>query len=281
VVKTKISVVRYLNSVPLVWGILEGPQKDDFEAVFSTPAECAAQLASGEVDLGLIPSIEYQRIPGSRIVAGPAIAARRRVLSVILLSLVPLFRIQSVSYDNASRTSVSLARVLLNEFYGNKPEFRSLEPDLKSMLADSDAALLIGDTALRYQFENGLPSAHKQAEFVREGVEPIQVFDLMERWNNLTGLPFVFAFWAGRDGFADPTVTKKLIDSRNFGLAHLETIAERYEEKLNLDAAFLLGYLKDNMDYHMDSEGVEALHQFYRMSKRAGVLKSVRGIEFL
>ena len=279
--KTKISVVQYLNSVPLAWGILEGPQKDQFDAVFSTPAECAAQLASGEVDIGLIPSIEYQRIPGTRIVAGPAVASHSRALSVILLSLVPLFRIRTVAHDSASRASVALTQVILNEFYGIKPEFRPGDPDPVSMLADNDAALLIGDPALRHRFENQLPDVEKEKEFVRDGAEPVQTFDLMERWNNLTGLPFVFAFWAARKGFNDATIAEGLTESRTFGLENLKTIAERYQEKLGIDKAFLLDYLQKNMDYHMDSDGVAALGQFYQMAARAGALKSVRGIEFL
>jgi chorismate dehydratase len=281
VAKTKISVVQYLNSVPLAWGILEGPQKDQFDAVFSTPAECAAQLASGEVDIGLIPSIEYQRIPGTRIVAGPAVASHSRALSVILLSLVPLFRIRTVAHDSASRASVALTQVILNEFYGIKPEFRPGDPDPVSMLADNDAALLIGDPALRHRFENQLPDVEKEKEFVRDGAEPVQTFDLMERWNNLTGLPFVFAFWAARKGFNDATIAEGLTESRTFGLENLKTIAERYQEKLGIDKAFLLDYLQKNMDYHMDSDGVAALGQFYQMAARAGALKSVRGIEFL
>ncbi len=279
--KTKISVVQYLNSVPLAWGILEGPQKDHFDAVFSTPAECAAQLASGEVDLGLIPSIEYQRIPGSRIVAGPAVVSHSRALSVILLSLVPLFRIRSVAHDSASRASVALTQVVLNEFYGNKPQFRSSDPDPSSMLTNSDAALLIGDPALRFRFLNPLPNAENEKSLVRKGAEPIQSFDLMERWNNLTGLPFVFAFWAARNGFSDVSVAARLRESRSFGLENLDTIAERYSEKLGVDKAFLLAYLRKNIGYHMDSDGVAGMSQFYQMAARAGALKSVRGIEFL
>ena len=279
--KTKISVVKYLNSVPLAWGILEGPQKDQFDAVFSTPAECAAQLASGEVDLGLIPSIEYQRIPGTRIIAGPAVASHSRALSVILLSLVPLFQIRTVAHDSASRASVALTQVVLNEFYGTKPDFRPSEPDPGLMLAGSDAALLIGDPALRYRFDNPLPDAEREKGMLRDGAEPVQAFDLMERWNNLTGLPFVFAFWAARKGFTDSSVAEGLIASRTFGLAHLDAIAEQYQEKLGIDKGFLLDYLQKNMDYHMDSDGVTALGQFYQMAGRAGALKTVRGIEFL
>jgi chorismate dehydratase len=280
-VTIRISVVQYLNSVPLAWGILEGPGKNDFEAVFATPAECARQLASGEVDIGLIPSIEYQRIPGTRIVPGPAIVSPHRALSVFLLSLVPLFQVRTVGFDPASRTSEALARIIFGEFYRVRPEFRAAEPDPVRMLAENDAALMIGDAALRYRAANLLPIAASQSAYLRNGPEPVQNFDLAERWNNLTGLPFVFAFWAARPGFTDRAAAAKLLESRAYGLAGLDAIAARYSGILGLDEEFLRGYLRSNLDYHMDADGVEALGTFYRLAREHGILKKVRGIEFL
>jgi len=148
--KSKISIVKYLNAVPLAWGILEGPQRELFDSVLSTPAECADQLAHGGVDIGLIPSIEFQRIKGCRIVPGPAVAATHRVRSVILVSVVPLWKVKTVACDSGSRTSVALARIIFNEFYHTRPDFRPAEPNITNMLAQSDAALLIGDNALKF-----------------------------------------------------------------------------------------------------------------------------------
>jgi chorismate dehydratase len=278
---TRISVVKYLNAVPLAWGILEGPGKDYFDAVFSTPAECAEQLASGAVDIGLIPSIAYQKIPGSRIVPGPAVISPRRALSVFLLSLLPLARVRTVAYDRTSRTSEVLARVLFGEFYGSHPEFRPAEPDPRAMLASCDAAVLIGDAALRYKAANRLPDSARQAAYLREGPEPVYAFDLAERWNNLTGLPFVFAFWAARPGFNDPAACERLLESRAFGLANLDAISARYSEILGLDVGFVKRYLSVNLDYHMDSACAEALQLFYELAKEHGVLKSVRRLEFV
>jgi chorismate dehydratase len=277
----RISVVKYLNSVPLAWGILEGPNRDDFEARFSTPAECAEQLAAGEVDLGLIPSIEYQRIPGSRIVPGPAIISPHRALSVFLLSLVPLFRVRTVGFDPASRTSEALARVIFSEFYHTTPEFTACEPDPEKMLAANDASLLIGDVALRYQAAHRLPSAGSQKAFLRHGPEPVQMFDLAERWNNLTGLPFVFAFWAARSGFRDKEAENKLIESRTYGMERLGTIAARYAETLGLEEEFVHGYLTRNLNYHMDANAVEGLREFYALAREHRILRSLRDIEFL
>jgi chorismate dehydratase len=281
VAKIRISVVQYLNSVPLAWGILDGPQKDLFEAVYSTPAECAQELSSGNVDIGLIPSIEYQRIAGSRIVPGPAIASRHRAASVLLLSKVPLARVRTVACDRGSRSSVALARVILNGFYRNRPEFREADPDPAAMLAGNDAALLIGDVALKFKAENKFATSYNVGDYGQDGPQPIQVFDLVERWNNLTGLPFVFAFWCARKGFTDQSVVDALVASREYGLANLDEIATRYAEKLSLDRDFLLQYLGKNMDYNMDRYGIEALGQFYRLAATAGAISSVRGIEFL
>jgi chorismate dehydratase len=279
--RVRISVVKYLNSVPLAWGILEGPNREDFDARFSTPAECADQLAAGEVDIGLIPSIEYQRIQGSRIVAGPAIVSLHRALSVFLLSLVPLFRVRTVGFDPASRTSEALSRVIFREFYGTDPKFTPSAPDPEKMLEANDAALLIGDVALRYQAANRLPSPENQQGFLRDGPEPVQNFDLAERWNNLTGLPFVFAFWAARPGFRDRTAEEKLLESRAYGLEHLDVIAARYSESLGLDEEFLRVYLTRNLDYHMDSKAVEALQEFYGLARKHRILRAQRDIEFL
>jgi len=213
VAKIRISVVQYLNSVPLAWGILEGPQREQFEAVYSTPADCAAELAARNVDIGLIPSIEYQRIPGTRIIPGPVIASRHRAASVLLLSKVPLSRVRCVACDRGSRTSVALARAILNSYYKNKPEFRESDPDPAKMLADSDAALLIGDNALQFKADNKFATSYTVGSYGQKGPEPIQAFDLVERWNTLTGLPFVFAFWAVRKGFSDRGVVEQLVES--------------------------------------------------------------------
>src|SRR5947207_4014168 len=165
--KAKISIVKYLNAVPLAWGILEGSQKELFDAVLSTPAECADQLAQGRVDIGLIPSIEFQRIKGCRIVPGPAVAATHRVRSVILVSMVPLFKVKTVACDNGSRTSVALTKIIFNEFYHTHPDFRPAAPDLPSMLAQSDAALLIGDNALKFMQTNERPEIANQKSMAR------------------------------------------------------------------------------------------------------------------
>jgi chorismate dehydratase len=281
VAKTKISIVKYLNSVPLAWGILQGQQADAFEPVLHTPAECADQLAEGKVDIGLIPSIEFQRIPGTKIIPGPVVACRHRVRSVLLISLVPLWKVKTVAADTSSRTSTVLARIIFEEFFHIRPDFRPTAPDLAAMLAQNDAAVLIGDAALKFIQENDLPNAEKEKAFLRYGPEPLEVFDLAERWKFLTGLPFSFAFWAARPGISDTGIVEALQESREFGIKNIPAIAKRYAEELSLKEEFLREYLTENVHYYMDDACVEGLRQFYDMAQSVGAIKSARSIEFL
>ena len=279
--KSKISIVRYLNAAPLAWGILEGQQSGDFQPVLSTPAECADQLSNGSVDIGLIPSIEYQRIRGLKIISGPVVASRHRVRSVLLISNKPLWEVKTVACDSGSRTSVVLAQILLNEFYHVKPELRTQAPDIAQMLGQCDAAVVIGDTALKFMEENERPNAEKQKSFLKLSPEPLLVFDLVERWKTLTGLPFVFAFWAARSGFRDANVTALLKASRDFGVANTTVIAERYSETLSMKKEYLQEYLDQNVHYFMDEASSEGLRVFYEKAARIGAIKAVRSVEFL
>src|SRR5262245_58337784 len=279
--KNKISIVKYLNAVPLAWGILQGSQKESFDPVLSTPAECAEQLSRGSVDIGLIPSIEFQRIKGSCIVPGPAVASLYYVRSVILVSVLPLWKVKTVACDNGSRTSVALTRIIFREFYHTTPDFRPAEPNLEAMLAQNDAALVIGDKAMKFMEDNEQPNAERQKPYLRSGSEPLEVFALAERWRFLTGLPFVFAFWAVRDGFKDPSIVDTLKQSRDFGVARIPDIAARYSETLQIKKDFLQEYLEKNVHYYMDQTCLEALALFYDKAAAVGAIKSARKLQFV
>jgi len=186
--KIRVSLVHYLNSAPLGWAFLHGPFRDIFEIIPSSPARCADQLKSGEADIGLIPSIEYQRIPDLQIIPGIAIASLAEVRSILLVKPRGKGTIASVAMDTTSRSSVVLAKVLLHEVLGIRPEFVPHAPDLDAMLKKCDAALLIGDAALAVDLED------------------YDATDLSEMWVRWRKKPFVFAFWACRaDAPADPT----------------------------------------------------------------------------
>ncbi len=116
---------------------------------------------------------------------------------------------------------------------------------------------------------------------MRKGPEPLEVFDLAERWKFLTGLPFVFAFWAARSGVQDQGLVDALCESREFGVRNIPEIAKRYAESLSLKEEFLQEYLTQNVDYYMDEACVEGLRQFYEMAQDVGAIKSARQVEFL
>jgi predicted solute-binding protein len=178
--KIRISLVHYLNAAPLGWSFVHGPHKDRFEVIPASPARCAEQLALGEVDIGVIPSIEYQRIPNLTIIPGIAIAALSAVRSVILVRHRDR-AIRTVALDTSSRTSADLLKLLLEDRSGLRPRYIHHAPNLPAMMESCDAALLIGDAALQ----------------VAEG--DYEILDLAQAWAEWQRRPFVFAFWACRE----------------------------------------------------------------------------------
>ena len=260
--KPRVSVVQYLNTVPLVWGMLRGDQRGKFELDFTTPACCADAVRSGAADVGIIPSIEYQRLDGTEIVGGVSIASKGRVRSVLLLSKSPIERIRTVALDNSSRTSVALLAILLRKFYGRDVESIPFAPHPDVMLERADAALVIGDPALAYR---GRVAA---------------VYDLAEEWKKFTGLPFVFALWAGSAGAKLARFAKDFESSRDYGLAHVDEIANEYGPKCALDAQTAKVYLTQNIDYTLDEENRRGLVLFYQLAHEAGLIPAVKELKF-
>jgi chorismate dehydratase len=260
--RLKLSIVYYLNSLPLAWGFVHGRQRGFFDLDFSSPSHCADLLADGSVDIGLIPSIEYQRIRGAKVISGLSIASKHQVQSVLLVSKVPAERIQTLAIDNSSRTSIVLLRVLLKLKYKAQPTMRSCEPDLGAMLNHSDAALIIGDTALRAVVDD-----HYR-------------YDLAEEWRMLTGKPFVFAFWGVRAGvnLEDPSVFQ---ESFKYGEAHLDEIVQQQSQKLRLPDFQLHRYLTENINYTLDQENLEGLQLFYQLAAETLGMDTIRAVEFV
>jgi chorismate dehydratase len=203
----KVCAVSYLNTSPLVWGMLHGDQRGAFDLTFRVPSACAGAVASGEADIGIIPAIELNRHDYGRI-RGLGIASRGPVLSILLVSSKPFAQIETLAGDTSSRTSVALAGVILARRYGAQPRVISRPPDLVRMLEDADAALIIGDPALHLD-----PAALGD-----------YVLDLGAEWTALTGLPMVFALWAGRKEAITPEVEAVFQGSYQFGRDHLDDI---------------------------------------------------------
>ncbi len=189
--------------------MLHGPQRGMFELEFRLPSECADALASGAADIGIVPSFELTR-QKLEILPGAGIACHGPVRSILLISAKPPDEVRTLAADSSSRTSVELARIVLDHKYGARPEVLPHAPDLDAMLGAADAALIIGDPALR------IDPAHL----------PYQVRDLGADWVEMTGYPMVFAVWAARKGVASPLLAQAFRDSCRFGLEHMEEIVE-------------------------------------------------------
>lgn len=258
----KVSVVQYLNTVPLIWGMLNGEQQNKFELSLTTPASCADAVRLRKADVGIIPSIEYQRLERAQIIAGISIASKGEVKSVLLLSKVPIEKIQKVAVDNSSRTSAALLRILMRKYYSRFITAIPAAPRPEEMLARADAALVIGDPALTF---NG-----KSAE----------VYDLGAEWRKFTGLPFVFAMWVGHEDAMLSRYRKDFEASRDFGLAHLDTIAAEYAPKLKMKAEAIKVYLTRNIDYSLDEENRKGLRLFYKLAREAGIIPLERELNF-
>jgi len=251
----RVSVVDFLNARPLTWGLLhETPRGVTVSR--DVPSACSAKLASGEADVGLIPSIEYQRIPGLKVVPGLGIAASSEVRSVLLVSGVSRERIGSVALDPASRTSAALTRILLKRCYGVTPEYREGG-------AAADARLIIGDPALKTRLNGHV------------------VLDLAAEWRAFSGHSFVFAFWAVRADAATTEVGALLRRSYQAGLAHFDRIVREEAAASSLSEAIVEDYLRHALHFELDEGDLEGLRLFYRLATEERLIERARPLEFL
>ncbi len=268
--RLRISAISYLNTAPLMWDFERGLHAQDFEISYTLPAACAAALSQGTADIGIIPAFAYAGIPDLVILPGIAIASRAAVRSILLISKQPLGEVRSVALDTSSMTSVALTRVLFEKFWGGRREFHAMEPDLDRMLAASDAALIIGDPALRIDRRHYI------------------TFDLAEEWRRLTGKPFVFAFWAVRRVALEELrpgldVTSVFQQSREHGLepAALNQIARDWAPRTGLSPAEVKQYLTQNIYYYLDRNCLDGMRLFFRLAAECGLLASAPELHFL
>lgn len=265
----RVSIVQYLNTVPLIWGILRGKQRGKFQMDFTTPARCADAVRDGNAGVGIIPSIEVQRIGRLQAVPDVSISALDAVKSVILISKKPIEEIRSVRLDTSSRTSAALVTILLRKFYGLRPEIAPAEPNPEAMLQAADAALLIGDPAL--VFDGGK----------MRNAQGVRVYDLAAEWKKFTGLPFVFALWVGPESAGLGKFAKDFQASRDYGLAHMDEIAVEYAPRHGLTPGQVKIYLTQNINYNLEEGHLNALALFYRLAFDEGLIPAVKDIQFV
>ena len=261
--RTRIYAVSYLNSRALTYGLEHGGQDHGFEIRYDIPSVCARQVRDGGASAGVIPSIEYARAGADyAIVPEIAIASDGPVGSILLFHQVPVHRIRKVAMDTSSRTSVALARIVLEEKYGLGFDSFDHPPDVSAMLESADAALVIGDPALEYTDR------------------PEPRLDLGQAWRELTGLPFVYAFWAGKDGGLTPGEVERLIASKEQGVSALDEIAELHAGNRSRPTSFYASYLKDNLAYVLGDRERSGLMEFYGLAHARGLIPDVPELRF-
>ena len=257
----RLGAVSYLNTKPLVYGL--EAHRDQFDVRFDVPSKCATLLHEGEVDLGLIPAIEYLR-GDYRIVPDVSIASDGEVATVAVFTRKPIARVKTIALDVSSRTSVALTRVLCAKHWRIDPTFTAAEPDLDAMLQRADAALVIGDPAFD----------------VDPATERVDKIDLGSAWNAMTGLPFVYAMWVGRPGAASPAHCRALQEARDRGVGHLREIArdvgagDPERERRSLE------YLRDNLKYGLGDREAAGLRRFHELAADLGLAPASHPLRF-
>jgi chorismate dehydratase len=273
--RLRISAISYLNTAPLMWDFEHGDARSSearslFDISYTLPSQCAASLREGSADIGIIPSAAYASIPDLAILPGVAIASRRAVRSILLVSKVPLEMIRTIALDTSSMTSVALTKVLFTKWWGGNRSFTAEGPDVERMLETHDAGLVIGDPALKID----------RSRYI--------TYDLAEEWIRLTGKPFVFAFWALRqaaltDTPRDLDLAAVFQESRDHGLRResLDRIARDWAPRLSLNEGEVKSYLTDNIHYSLDPDCLDGMRLFYQYARECGALPSAPPLCFL
>jgi chorismate dehydratase len=266
--RLRVSAISFLNTAPLMWGFDHEDLRRQFTVHYTVPAACAQELRAGVADIGIIPVIAYQTIPDLVVIPGVSIAANGPVRSILLISKKPMDQIKTVATDSSSRTSVALCRVLMRKWFGGQRVFTAMEPKLPNMLAEADAALIIGDPALT--------------------VDPSQYicYDLAEEWTRQTGKPFVFAFWAVRKAALEgikadlPGIFQT---SRDHGLLpeNVEKLAREWAPRVGISEDSVKSYLTKNIDYSLGPAQLEGMKLFFDYAVETGVIQAHKPLEFL
>lgn len=274
--RLRIAAISFLNTAPLMWDFQHAPLAallaERYQIDWMLPSECASRLADGTADLGLVPIAALATNPGLRILPGCTIASKGRVRSLLLVrhASQPLAAIRSVAADTASRSTIAHSRILFHAWGNPDVPFVPMAADLDSMLERADAAIVIGDPAL-------LALEERANRFERTHQELVY-HDLAAEWHALTGLPFVSALWCGTacGSPLDEAVANDLTNSRDHGLANMDTLVAEWARQLPLSDDTIRTYLTENIHYVLDEDCVEAMRTFFRMAAECGALPKYR-----
>lgn len=255
----RLGLVSYLNTSPFRYGLRELGETDWMERV---PSLLLPLLESGGVEAATLPAFDVLSHPHLPVLPESCIASHGAAYSVRLFSRIPLRRVSSVALDSSSHTSAALTRIVLHT-QGCSPSYFSMSPDLTMMLNAADAALLIGDPCMR------------------ANTTGLLVTDLGQEWLNLTGLPFVFSVWVARPGADHGGLTRLIAEAKRKGLAAVERVAEEECERVALDRAVCLVYLRDHMRYDLDEGARAGLERFRQLAVEQKLIADAGPVRFL
>jgi chorismate dehydratase len=286
--KLRISVVQYLNTAPLVYGFTHGPFQGKYELSFTIPSQCADDLREGRADVAIIPAIEFQRIDNLVVLPGLAIAAKRRVRSLLVVSRKPIGEVENIALDRSSRSTQALTRILCAERWHIAPKFFEAALQTASMLENADAALLIGDPALRLAIAvANYATLGADGELLcnadKAGINAtgtLYIYDVVQEWRRLSGLPAVLAIWAARQEIMTPEIVADFAASKAYGVANIAEIAAAAAEEEGWAAGELLTYLRENIDFTLDAENLAGLELYYCLAAKLGLIPQAKSIEW-
>ena len=271
--RLRVGAVSFLNTKPLIYPLLNKEIQTDIALSVDVPSRVAALLSEGELDVGLIPIIEYFRAkpsgPDYCVLPDISIASHGSVKSIQLFSRVPIQEIRRIALDTSSRSSVALLKILLAEKYGVSPAFTTCAPTVIPSTAlqnrqypPFEAVLLIGDPALRH-----LDSTAYSV-------------DLGEAWYKLTGLPFVYACWVAREDACLGDLRQTLLESKERGVAQIPEIARVEAQKLGLCETLCLDYLQNRIKYDLDASAIAGIELFYKYAVKNDLAPPCRSLTF-
>ena len=263
--RPRIAASSYLNTAPLIWSFIHGSQRKAVELFTDTaPARCAEMLERGEVDAALVPVIEYQRIGEIAIIPDVCVGSKTAVRSVVLATRKNnLKKIESIALDESSRTSAALVKIIFREFLGLEPEWKTAAPDLQSMLAHADAALIIGDPAMK------IPR------------DQFRVFDLASLWHEFTALGFVFATWMARKDRVEIIRSVNFGSARDEGLANLDRVIADYPHQIELTQDEVKTYLTQNIVFGVDEEMQKGLKRYFGLAAKHQLISQTKPLQYL
>jgi chorismate dehydratase len=260
----KLAASSYLNSAPLIWSFVRGSMQDRVDFTEAVPARCADMLAKAEVEVALVPVIEYQRANDVSLVPDVCVGSKGEVRSVLLVSRKQqLESIRSVALDESSRTSATLVKIIFREFLRRDAEWTTRSPDLDEMLERNDAALIIGDPAM--VFTRG----------------DLRIWDMASLWRNYTGLGFVFAMWMLNDSAMDRVRTIDFAAARAEGVENKPEIISEYQKLLGLSRGSLQDYLDNNICFRLDNQMQQGLNLYYELAHKNGLIEVIKPLRML